>query len=182
MASVTQSETEVAQKHGAFIDERRADKGLKWPEVARQMELHYGVKVTADYLSKIKRGHNPLAKATLPVREALRKVLGISLEEWHTETGLYTGTPVEPTAPTTPLRPLTDAERRGWVLPEEEPEIEIPDALREAAEMYGHGKNAPLAEKRWLLELADLDFREEPETPEDWLALYVRLSKLIDPK
>lgn len=81
----------------------------------------------------------------------------------------------------TPHQPLTDAERRGWQLPPEE-EPEIPATLLEAAEMYGHGKNAPLAERRWLLELAGLDFREEPETPEDWLAIYARLSKLIDPK
>lgn len=79
-------------------------------------------------------------------------------------------------------RPLTDAERRGWVLPEEDAEPEIPPALQIAAEKYGHGDNAPLAERRWLVELADLDFREEPETPEDWLAIYSRLSKLIDPK
>lgn len=78
-------------------------------------------------------------------------------------------------------RPLTDAERRGWVLPEEE-EPEIPEALQIAAEKYGHGENAGLAEREWLLELADLDFREEPETPEDWLAIYSRLSKLIKPK
>ncbi|GGO22016.1 helix-turn-helix domain-containing protein [Deinococcus humi] len=77
--------------------------------------------------------------------------------------------------------PLTDAERRGWTLPPEV-EPEIPDMLLEAAQLYGHGKNAPLAERRWLLELSDLDFREEPESPEDWLAIYVRLSKLIDPK
>lgn len=79
-------------------------------------------------------------------------------------------------------RPLTHAERRGWVLPDEDEEPEIPEALLLAAQKYGHGENAPLAERRWLLELADLDFREEPETPEDWLAIYSRLSKLIDPK
>ena len=77
--------------------------------------------------------------------------------------------------------PKTHAERRGWVLPEEE-EPDIPEALQIAAEKYGHGDNAPLAERRWLLELAELDFREEPETPEDWLAIYSRLSKLINPK
>lgn len=77
--------------------------------------------------------------------------------------------------------PKTHAERRGWELPEEE-EPEIPETLLLAAQKYGHGENAPLSEKRWLLELADLDFREEPETPEDWLAIYSRLSKLINPK
>lgn len=81
-----------------------------------------------------------------------------------------------------PARQLSHAQRRGWVIPDENPEPEIPGALQEAADMYGHGPNAPLAETRWLRELANLDFREEPETPEDWLAVYARLSKIIDPK
>ena len=75
----------------------------------------------------------------------------------------------------------THAERRGWVLPEEE-EPEIPEALLIAAQKYGHGEHAGLSERGWLLELADLDFREEPETPEDWLAIYSRLSRVIRPK
>lgn len=134
-------------------------------------------KITTDHLAKIEYGIRSLASLNPDTREALRVALGISREEWEQDTGLLVPSPPSPT----PLPSLTDAERRGWKLPPEE-EPEIPAALREAAEMYGHGKNAPLAENRWLRELATLDFREEPETPEDWLAVYVRLSKLIDPK
>lgn len=134
-------------------------------------------KITTDHLAKIEYGIRSLASVNPDTREALRTALGIPREEWERDTGLLI-----PAAPVvTPLPRQTDAERRGWTLPPEE-EPEIPEALSEAAEMYGHGKNAPLAERRWLVELAGLDFREEPETPEDWLAVYVRLSKLIDPK
>lgn len=157
---------------GEWLMSRRLAKGLKRPE-AVQLGLQHDPRaaLTPDYLSKLEYGTRSLASAALDVREAIREALGISREAWERETGLATGEP----------RPLTHAERRGWVLPEEE-EPEIPEALQIAAEKYGHGENAPLAEREWLLELADLDFREEPETPEDWLAIYSRLSKLIKPK
>ena len=158
---------------GEWLMSQRLAKGLKRPE-AVQIGLQHDPRaaLTPDYLSKLEYGTRSLASAALDVREAIREALGISREAWERETGLATGEP----------RPLTDAERRGWVLPDEDQGPEIPEALRVAAEKYGHGDNAPLAERRWLEELADLDFREEPETPEDWLALYSRLSKMIDPK
>ena len=162
-----------AEAHGALIKERRLDLGLNRPAFVSQMQKH-GQEITPDYLNKLERGTAALARASLEVREAIRAVLGYSPEKWQELTGLYTPTP--------PPRPLTDAERRGWVLPEDDDEPEIPETLLIAAEKYGHGDNAPLAERRWLRELADLDFREEPETPEDWLAIYSRLAKLIDPK
>lgn len=114
--------------------------------------------------------------------DALRQALGISLDEWVSETGIQIVTEAVVSDSDAKTRPLSHAERRGWVIPDEDPEPEIPGALQEAADMYGHGPNAPLAETRWLRELANLDFREEPETPEDWLAVYARLSKIIDPK
>lgn len=157
---------------GEWLMAKRLARGLKRPETV-QLGLQYDPRaaLTPDYLSKLEYGTRSLAAAALDVREAIREALGITRETWEKETGLATGE----------TRPKTHAERRGWVLPEEE-EPEIPEALQIAADKYGHGDNAPLAERRWLLELADLDFREEPETPEDWLAIYSRLSKLINPK
>lgn len=169
---------DTAKQHGRYLEERRLDLGVRWSEVARDMERLHGVSVSADYLSKIKRGAAPLAKMSVDAREALRQVLRIPTEEWANTTGLYTPA----AAGTPPPRRLTDAERRGWVLPEDDDEPEIPETLLIAAQKYGHGDNAPFAERRWLRELSELDFREEPETPEDWLAIYSRLSKLIDPK
>lgn len=77
----------------------------------------------------------------------------------------------------------TDAERRGWKMPEkEESEPEVPFALREAIAKYGHGDNIAFAEPRWTHTLLAVDFREEPETPEDWLAVFAKLRKIIDPR
>lgn len=163
-----------AVEHGRLIKDRRLDLGLNRPAFVAQMEKH-GQDITPDYLNKLERGTAPLSRASLEVREAIRVVLGYTSEQWQEMTGLY--------VPAQPGRRIPDAERKGWIIPDEtEPEPEIPDALDEAAKLYGHGLNAPLAERRWLLELASLDFREEPETPEDWLAIYVRLAKLINPK
>lgn len=160
---------------GEWLQKWRRKRGLNRPEtVAAMLKQDPRVKITTDHLAKIEYGNRSLASLGPDTREALRLTLAISAETWEEDTGLLTLTPDVPP-------PLTDAERRGWTMPPEV-EPEIPDTLLEAAKLYGHGKNAPLAERRWLLELAELDFREEPESPEDWLAIYVRLSKLIDPK
>lgn len=79
----------TAQEHGDYLNERRLDLGLKWSEVARDMERLYGEAVTPDYLSKIKRGAAPLAKMSVDAREALRKVLRIEADDWEADTGLY---------------------------------------------------------------------------------------------
>ena len=124
------------------------------------------------YLSALENGRYNVANSEyLP---ALVRELGLGIEDVRA---------INPAAViTVEANPVpTDAERRGYKLPPE-PEVEIPELLREAARLYGKGQHAPLREERWLRELASLDFREEPETPEDWLAVYVRLSKLIKPR
>ncbi|GGK91602.1 hypothetical protein [Deinococcus radiotolerans] len=124
-------DAETAKQHGKFLDERRQDLGLKWSEVARDMERLHGISVTADYLSKVKRGAAPLAKVSLDVREALRNVLRIPDAIWEQETGLYT-----PTATTSGSmsRPGPLVKPR---LPEVEVRLEVPIGLQEAIEKYG---------------------------------------------
>ena len=80
---------DTAKRHGAFLEEYRLDRGLRWSEVARDMQRLHGVSVTADYLGKIKRGTAPLARMSVDAREALRAVLGISAEAWRQGIGLY---------------------------------------------------------------------------------------------
>lgn len=141
--------------------------------VGSQEELAIQADVSQSLISQIERGVQHPTGVSVERFARLLTALQWTTEQFSEATGIEISVPGP--------RPLTHAERRGWVLPEEE-EPDIPEALQIAAQKYGHGDNAPLAERRWLLELADLDFREEPETPEDWLAIYSRLSKLINPK
>lgn len=152
---------------------RRTELGKSQADVAFDSEVL--TQTTVSELERAKYGPEDLTASRLA---ALARGLNWTVAELEQATGLNLNLSPAPPA----SRPLTDAERRGWTLPDEDQGPEIPEALRVAAEKYGHGENAPLAERRWLEELADLDFREEPETPEDWLALYSRLSKMIDPK
>ena len=169
-----------AMELGTWLQDVRRQRGLTRPETIAEINKHDPrATISTDYLAKIEYGQRSLASTSTHVREALRRALNISREQWEQSTGLLI--PAEPDTAPPPQQP-SHAQRRGWVIPDEDPEPEIPEALQEAADRYGHGPNAPLSEPRWLRELADLDFREEPETPEDWLAVYARLSKIINPK
>lgn len=153
---------------GRLLKQRREERGLTQEQVVENTTVP-----NAGYLSNIESGNiNPARTKHFP---SLAVFLSLSEEDIRS---------INPSAvfEAPPPRRLTDAERRGWVLPEDDDEPEIPETLLIAAQKYGHGDNAPFAERRWLRELSELDFREEPETPEDWLAIYSRLSKLIDPK
>lgn len=186
-----------ALAHGQFLEERRLDLGLKWSEVAKDMERLFGVSVTPDYLSKIKRGRSPLSKVTLEVREALRQVLRIPTEEWEEATGLYTshyivlhrgadaGVPgavvhratgkevVEPDK-----RPVGNTRSfRGPVRPRleaiENP-LEIPPALQEAIDRYGgtHPEMRIEANQRAVTSLNRYGGNNHL-TPEDWLDIFM---------
>lgn len=151
---------------GAVIRARRTQIGKRQEDLANDAE------VSQKLISEIERGEQDLLSAGIGRVRNIARALEWSLNELQEQTGLDLG--IELSHP-------TDAERRGYKLPPE-PAVEIPELLREAARLYGKGQHAPMKEERWLRELASLDFREEPETPEDWLAIYVRLSKLIKPR
>lgn len=165
----------TAAQHGRFLEDRRLDLGLKWSEIARDMERLYGVSVTADYLSKIKRGVAPLSKMAVDSREALRKVLRISVDQWETTTGLYT-----PAGEDLVSRVADNIEHMGRrrgppippVVPFRETPVEIPDELQRmidnnsdrypqlldrtiqriiaAPRNFGGPDNGPQTEDEWL--------------------------------
>lgn len=169
--------TNESRKIQEWLIDLRDRQQMRQDEVDKKSR-DLGARISQSYLSQLERGIKPLASLGGERMDVLRRIYAVSPEEWVARTGISIATPT--TAPTP--QPPSHAERRGWVIPDEDPEPEIPEALQEAADRYGHGPNAPLSEPRWLRELADLDFREEPETPEDWLAVYARLSKIINPK
>lgn len=152
------------------LRERRVQLGLSQEDISARTQDQ----VSQRTVSALETGTTLLEKMAVSRVISLANALSWTVQQMQEATGIDLGN----AAPRTP----SHAQRRGWVIPDEEPEPEIPEALQEAADRYGHGPNAALSEPRWLRELADLDFREEPETPEDWLAVYARLSKIINPK
>ena len=157
-------------QHARLLKEWMADRGLKAPALAQAVERQ-GEQISSDYIRKLARGERELAGMTLPLREAVRRALRVPTEEWEEKTGLATSTPLDPD----PVRVQTDAERRGWRVPEQEPEP-IPDALVEAARLFGgQSEWAGIAEPRWQRYLADLHYRNKPTTPAGWLNAYLKL-------
>jgi len=162
-----------------WLKEYRLDKKIRQEDVERfTASLGARSKISQSHLSKIERGNAPLIGLGAERINALRMALGLSAEDWVENTGIQVVT----TAPQEEERPLTDAERRGWKIPKVEKPLEVPDSLQEAIDLYAHGDNAPMAEPRWVRAFLSIDFREEPELPEDWLRLYARLKTLINPR
>lgn len=166
-----------SRDHGHFLDEKRADLGIRWSEVARDMERLYGVSVTADYLGKIRRGAAPLAKMSVDAREALRKVLRISAEEWDEVTGLYTPELADAPAPA----------RRGGppippVIPFRETRIAIPRELLEMVEKHGDAFPILKTEQMQRMLAAPRNFggaEVGPQTAEDWFDYWMANKRFL---
>lgn len=70
--------------------------------------------------------------------------------------------------------------RTKYALPQLPPlEPELSDSLKEAIEKFGDSF-PKLRETRWQHWLATTEFRDEPETPEDWLAVFLDFEKKIN--
>lgn len=81
-----------AAEHGLALRRWRTAKGLSRVEAVDQINK-LGVSLSYSHLNKIEGGSRPLEKASLQLREALRKLYGISREEWLEVIGL--AVPVE---------------------------------------------------------------------------------------
>lgn len=164
-----------AEEHGKLIKERRLDLGLNRPAFVTQMQKH-GQEITPDYLNKLERGTAPLSRASLEVREAIRIVLGFTAEKWHELTGLYS--PASEARQT--AADFTPA-ALGYKIPKQ-PLPPIPDSLIDAGIIYGDRPGMEgLKEYRWQRTMERLPHRRRPQTPEEWLALYLDLRDKLDP-
>lgn len=83
------------QQRAQYIKDVMADRGLKATELVR-LAQSYGVSITDDYMRKLVRGYSDLASASLPVREAIRKSLRLTADEWERVTGLATTQMMDP--------------------------------------------------------------------------------------
>jgi len=99
-----------------------------------------------------------------PRAEALRRVYGVSPEEWVRHTGLSLVTPdnVSSTVPALP-------------------DYTLSAGLKAFIDEYS-GKFKELLEPRWQRWLAQTDFREEPETSEDWLTTFLYFREKVNPR
>lgn len=86
---------------GRWIEEKRKDLGLKRPEFCSTIKKHFELDISIDYLYKIESGNRRLDTMNVELREAIRKTLKITPEEWQARTGLFTPEDMTPTAPTT---------------------------------------------------------------------------------
>lgn len=153
----SEPETEQNRRGRLFLEDQRLDVGLQWSEVARDMLKLYGVKISTDYLYKIKRGAAPLSKMSVDAREAMRKVLRIGAEDWTAETGLYSpdATPVEDSRSAPP-----------------DFTVDIPTELLEAAEMYQE-IDPLIAHPTVQQQLARAGFfGGGPQTPQQWIRYF----------
>ncbi|WP_407572095.1 hypothetical protein [Deinococcus altitudinis] len=151
-----------------MIKSKRLDIGLNRPAFVREMARH-GEEITPDYLNKLESGVNSLARASLKVREGIRIVLGYSREEWHAATGLYAAESTET------VSSLPSASKQS------SKSIQLSDTLRAFIDEYS-AKFKELLEPRWQRWLANTDFRDEPETPEDWLAVFLYFREKVNPR
>ncbi|WP_181392024.1 hypothetical protein [Deinococcus irradiatisoli] len=182
-----------AKELGDWLFAWRQKRGLSRPEtIAEALKHDPRASISPDYLSKLEYGLRSLASASLDVREALRLALGIKREVWEEETGLLVPASYEliPDSPnpsyTSRSRALSAGAKYGsryGDLPRRR-EIEVPDALREAAEQYGH---LPLyrgiGERHWQQFMLTASRKATPQDVEGWLREFSDLKRMgYDPK
>lgn len=158
-----------------WIRERREDKGIRQADVEEQTAaLGPRHRVSQSHLSKIEKGRAPLIGLGPERMDALRRVLGLSPEEWTRGTGLQI------VAPTSDPHPASAA-ALGYDVPDTPPEI--PDTLLEAGRLYGDTPAfAGLRDPRWQRFLADLPYKNGPRTPEAWLERFVEAQGKYEPR
>ncbi len=163
-----------AKELGAWLTEWRRKRGLSRPEtVAQALKHDPRASLSADYLAKLEYGVRSLASAAADNREALRLALNIGRETWEVETGLLVPArhagdhAAEPSPPNPKATPALA--------------IQLSDTLRAFIDEYS-AKFKELLEPRWQRWLANTDFRDEPETPEDWLAVFLYFREKVNPR
>ncbi|GGM39613.1 hypothetical protein GCM10008956_15070 [Deinococcus arenae] len=187
---------ERAEQHGRLIKRRRLELGLKRPAFVAEIQK-LGQDMSADYLNKLESGARHLSNASPVLRDAIRAVLGFSKEEWVEKIGLYTPDFNNPDAEWYAGRivkfesqPSTDGRNTataftpnalGYQIPKQ-PLPPIPDPLIDAGIIYGDRPGMEgLKEYRWQRWMERMPHRRRPQTPEEWLSLYLDLRDKIDP-
>lgn len=98
--SETQAEDlERAKVLGEHLKHWRRKRGLNRPEVITEMEK-LGLQLSYSHLAKLESGARSLAAVAIEVREGLRYLYRVELEEWEAKTGLHV--PIDDPDPPSP--------------------------------------------------------------------------------
>lgn len=155
---------------------RRVQLGKSQADVAFDSQV-----LTQTTVSELERGKYGPEDLTAARLAALARGLNWSVAELEEATGLDLGlTPKSDRGAPKPSDAFT-AKARGYRVPKP-PRPALPDSLVDAGRLYGDKPGFEgLRERRWQYYMADLPHRRRPQTPEEWLALYVDLRDRYDP-
>lgn len=150
-----------------WLKDRREDAELTQSDVDREtQQLGPRFRVSQSYLSQIEKGTRPFTDLKPEKMDALRRLYGVSREEWISMTGVVLMTPQE-AAEAEMAEPL-------------KPTYEIPEGLREAIKLFGDEFPAMRTEPvKRNLSLARYYEGPGPQTPQEWLAYYLSIAKWI---
>jgi hypothetical protein len=152
-----------AQVHARLLRGWMGDKGLKAPSLALSVEKQ-GQQISPDYIRKLTRGERELASMPLELREAVRRALRVSANDWEDATGLATAADIDPD-------PLV-----GFPTPlyRKRDEVYVPEGLLEAIKLFGDvPEYADLKLPDVQRQLANhRGFDGGPQTAGQWLAFF----------
>lgn len=155
-----------------WLQEVREDRSLTQTEVDRRTrQLGENYRVSQSYLSQIERGTRPFTDLGAERMDGLRRVYGISPEEWVKRTGISLMTPDD-------VSLTSDANESA---PGYFPEYTIPSGLQSAIEKHGDRFPALRTEAvQRNLSLARYYDGNGPESADDWLSYYLSIAKWIE--
>lgn len=179
-------------RYGLALQERRELQGFRTQsDLARSVRaLHDDGRLPGDlrpfsqqWLSSLEddRTGEVIARARPQMIRALAYMLRWTAAEFEEHVGVGIGPVPGFDAPKGQAAADTSAAARGWAVPPQAPRP-IGDTLREAAELFGgHSQFAGLREYRWQRFLEDLNYKRRPQTPEEWLTVFIDLKDRFDP-
>lgn len=141
-----------------------------------------GARVSQSYLSQIERGTRSLEDMGAARMEVLRRVYKIDPEDWVNHTGLaiVVKSSDEVSDSTTHYFPAEELQVDPVTLEVLLP-LQLSDTLQAFIDKYAQTFKE-LLEPRWQRWLANTDFRDEPETPEDWLSVFMYFREKVNPR
>lgn len=153
---------------------RRAELGKSQEAVA----LDSGI-LNQTTVSELEGGKYEISNLTAARVAGLARGLNWSLSELETALGIDLG--LSTYVPASKPSDAFTAKARGYRVPKP-PRPVLPDSLIDAGRIYGDKPGFEgVKEPRWQYHMAGLPHRRRPQTPEEWLALYIDLRDRYDP-
>jgi transcriptional regulator with XRE-family HTH domain len=162
------------QEAGALIRKRRLERGMTQDQLVERTGLS-----SQSYLSALEKGRYHIGKSDhFP---AVARELSLSEEDIRLiNPAAVFASPAEVT-----IAKLMGAEKfiagASKRISETPPKIELSATLQAFIDKYATTFKE-LLEPRWQRWLANTDFRDEPETPEDWLAVFMYFREKVNPR